>query len=1106
MLRRFNSSILINCLAFTLCLLPIRADEKKEFCQGQSSYVADVKGASDEGIRAIRGFQMPVGMKASLFAAEPLLANPVAFCFDEKGRCFVAETFRLHKGVTDNRVHMNWLDEDIASRTVADRVAMYKRYLKDQFPTYEVDHDRVRLVEDTNGDGVADKSTVFADGFATAADGLGSGVLARKGHVYYTCIPSLYRFGDSKNTGRADQKQVLSTGYGVHVAFLGHDLHGLRFGPDGKLYFSIGDRGLNVVTAEGRHLANPDSGAVLRCDPDGANLELFATGLRNPQKLAFDDFGNLFTGDNNSDSGDKARLVYVVEGGDSGWRMPYQYGTALSDRGPFNAEKIWHLPHEGQPAYVVPPLAHIADGPSGFCYYPGTGLSQRYDGHFFLCDFRGSAGQSGVRSFAVKPKGASFEIVDQHKFIWSILATDCEFGPDGGFFVSDWVNGWELTGKGRIYRFTDPQGRGDAGAVKKMLAEGFDRRTLKELEELLAHQDGRIRQEAQFALADRGDAAVPVFARAAKEGAQRLARIHAIWGLGQIGHKSAKCLESVPALLEDPDPEVRAQAAKVLGDDHSRLGHDKLALLLKDKEPRVRFFAAQSLAKVGQKSDALAVLQMLRADADGDAFLRHAGVMALVGIQNKAAVLQAARDTTPAVRRAALLTLRRWESPEVALFLDDSDPSLVDEAARAIYDLPIPQALPRLAALCGRPKTPPHAEFRALNANFRIGKPENALAIAKVAANPEATQTLRVEALEELGQWAKPAPRDRVTGFSRLLAPRSSEPARESVRAVLAGLFNGPARVRKESARLTALLGIKEVGPDLLKIVEDQQLPGSLRIESLTALHALHDSHLAHAVDSALASQEPALRSEARRILVEISPAKGRASLRKAMENDSVSDLQGALHIMASLNDDETDHLFLSWLDRLLEKKLPAAAILDLLEAAQGRKNPEIQKRLKLFEDARDRNDPLAAYRESLFGGNAEAGRKIFLEKTEVTCQKCHKVDGLGGEVGPDIKGIGARQTREYLLESIVYPNKQIAKGFETVVILTTKGLPISGVLKSEDVKEVRLMTPEGQLIIVPKNQIDERSAGKSAMPEDLIKYLSKRELRDLVEFLASQK
>src|SRR5204862_802239 len=138
------------------------------------------------------------------------------------------------------------------------------------------------------------------------------------------------------------------------VGFLGHDLHGLRMEPDGKLYFSIGDRAFNVTTA-GHTVKDTETGAVLRCNPDGSELEIFARGLRNPQELVFDQYGNLWTGDNNSDGGDKARWVYLVEGGDSGCRIGYQFLTTPVSRGPWNAEKMWHPYWPGQAADIVPP-------------------------------------------------------------------------------------------------------------------------------------------------------------------------------------------------------------------------------------------------------------------------------------------------------------------------------------------------------------------------------------------------------------------------------------------------------------------------------------------------------------------------------------------------------------------------------------------------------------------------------------------------------------------------------------------------------------------------------------------------------------------------------
>src|SRR5262249_9928707 len=149
--------------------------------------------------------------QASVYAAEPMLANPVCFAFDEKGRLYVAETFRHYAGVTDNRNHMKqrktWLDEELACRTVADRSAMLKRQLGKGFAKDSIEHDRARLIEAPDGDGVADKATVFADGFNTPEAGIGAGLLARHGKVWYTCVPDLWLLQDTKGTGKTDYKK-----------------------------------------------------------------------------------------------------------------------------------------------------------------------------------------------------------------------------------------------------------------------------------------------------------------------------------------------------------------------------------------------------------------------------------------------------------------------------------------------------------------------------------------------------------------------------------------------------------------------------------------------------------------------------------------------------------------------------------------------------------------------------------------------------------------------------------------------------------------------------------------------------------------------------------
>src|SRR4051812_19158625 len=145
---------------------------------GLPSAAPVVVAATNEAELAMKTFQTAPGLKVDLWAAEPLLANPVAFNFDEKGRAYVCETFRLHAGVDDIRGIMDWLDEELAARTVDDRLNEMKRHLGERFSTYSEHSERVRRIDDRDGDGKADHATVFADGFNTPLDGIGAGVLA----------------------------------------------------------------------------------------------------------------------------------------------------------------------------------------------------------------------------------------------------------------------------------------------------------------------------------------------------------------------------------------------------------------------------------------------------------------------------------------------------------------------------------------------------------------------------------------------------------------------------------------------------------------------------------------------------------------------------------------------------------------------------------------------------------------------------------------------------------------------------------------------------------------------------------------------------------------
>jgi quinoprotein glucose dehydrogenase len=193
-------------------------------------------------------------------------------------------------------------------------------------------------------------------------------------------------------------------------------------------------------------------------------------------------------------------------------------------------------------------------------------------------------------------------------------------------------------------------------------------------------------------------------------------------------------------------------------------------------------------------------------------------------------------------------------------------------------------------------------------------------------------------------------------------------------------------------------------------------------------------------------------------------------------------------------------------MDRLLAGSWPAPLELELLEAAARRTSPELRERSVKFDRARKKDDPLAPWRECLEGGDAGPGRKLFWWRAHAGCQQCHRIGDEGGTAGPPLTGIGARQSRESLLESMLFPSKVIAPGYETVALLLASDAIETGRVVRESDAELVLLGPDGREKAIAKTAIKKARRGLSSMPDDLGRLLTRRELRDLVEYLASQK
>ncbi|MEO6004098.1 MAG: HEAT repeat domain-containing protein [Opitutus sp.] len=1070
----------------------------------------EVAAASNEGIQALDRMKLPPELKASLWAAEPMLANPVAFNIDEHGRVFVAETYRYRSSVLDIRDYLWMLEDDLACRTIEDRTKMVTKRLGEAgAKELAIETEQVRLLEDRDGDGKADFSTVYATGFTSALDGIASGVLARRGDVYFTNIPSLWKF-----TGRdkAETRVELSRGYGVRFNFTGHDLHGLTFGPDGKIYFSVGDRGAHVPTKEGGVVDAPDSGSVFRCNPDGSQLEIFASGLRNPQSLLFTENGDLLTGDNDSDQGDEERLVHVVENGDSGWRVGYQHAP-LGNAGPWNSEKMWHQRHAEQAAFLLAPICNIEDGPSGVAYYPGTGLNPSYRGSIFVTHFKGSIPRSGIYDYKVKPNGASYSITDAKPFLTFALPTDVKFGTDGRLYYSDWAEGWPKSKRGRIYAISDPQHVNDP-LVKEthvLIGSDFTKKTPAELAKLLGHVDWRVRLEAQYTLAERGSASVAVFADVVRaQTSAPYARLHAIWGLGQLASGShANALTSVRELVRDSDPEVRAQAIKVLGDNHANDAYDAMIAALKDESARVKFFAGQSLGKLKRAESAPALVDALRTNNDADNYVRHALVMGLVGGHNLQALAAAATDSSRAVRLGVLLAYRRLGMAEAAQFLKDSDRLIVREAALAINDAPINAAMPALAALSEQHSDDNAVMIRAINARFRLGRSEDAKALAAYAARGDGTEQLRSEAVTQLALWAKPPARDRIVGVFRPVAnaTRDAATARDALTASLPAILAEGTPETVQIAALSALEGFNGAGASdtLVKVITDAKQPGATRAAALKALDKAHDPRIAEIVTVAGQSDSPQLRLAALPIAARLSPESAAPLLARLVENGNADEQRTAYRTLANLDVPMADSLLAAQLKRLSSGNVAPAAQLELLEAAAKRSDPAIKK-LLATRDAALASDPnpLAPYLVALEGGDPKRGARIFASQPVMACVRCHSAGMGGGDAGPNLAMIGTRHDRSYLLESVVKPSAKIAPGFDSIVVTLKSGKMVGGVVAEEAPQSISLKNADGKTVVVTKSDIARREGAPSSMPEIYGAVLTKTELRDVVAFLAS--
>jgi len=1094
------------------------------------------------------------GLKMEQFADSNHLQNATTLCLDEKNRVYIGETHRWRRQVQEIRQAgpggkfiAERVSDDIACMTTADRIKMHKKwsgksteFLK--WDEFTADAEKIRLIEDTDGDGKADKSTYFREDFNEPLAGPSGGLIARDGTVYFAMIPGVYALKDMNGDGKAEEVKTLVDGFGCRISFSGHDMNGFAWGPDGKLYWSIGDRGYHVEQ-NGKVTSRPDSGAVFRCNPDGSDFEEFHANLRNPKEIIFDEFGNLFSVDNNYDRGDKARIVYIMEHGDSGWKMGHQtiasFGTHvfpnMRDTGGDDTQRLdrwmneglWQTQHDRQPAYLLPPIAHLTNGPCGLTYNPGvTSFPKSFDRNFFIANYRGSAAKSQIENFTLKHAGAGFALDKADILVASLATTDLDWGYDGKLYISDFVGGWLKTGKGNVFTLFDQGQLSDPKVkeVKDLFANGLPSLSPSRLGELLGHSDQRVRTKAQFALAEKNiSEALPLFKAATNSGQPLLKRIHGIWGLGQLADSNPEALSTIAALLQDPEMEVRANAARTLGNHPAKIAAYRPALetLLKDSSSRVISLAAIALANHGDAKSIPAVITLIESNSGKDVYLRHSAIMVLAKAA-KAADL-AALKTHPSkhVRRAAVVGLRRQRAQEIQAYFDDPDTDVRQEAIRGAYDQHIRAAFPALAdraltiskRVTNEVKWHPFSARRAIHAAWTLARPQDIKTITAIACDPNIDYRARRDALITLLDWNSPPPADPVTAFAWGL-PSGRTKITANIMEQLRPIFDAAPKDNRANRLL----------PWALKLVRQEKL--TISAEKLSSyLHARNITTRARLEAfrqlSDMESDQPKwkktlvglftdksteIRSQAREFLLSVDPDSALELLKDTLLSDQTTlvEKQLTFKTLGQSKNPIAAEAIISALQKLTDNRLDSGIALDALQAAEASTLPAVKTALQAFRDSLPKEDPLAEWKIACrLGGNIEAGRKLFFSHGAAQCQRCHAINGSGGNVGPELGAIGKNHDSNYLVRSLLTPGSEVAAGYGIGTITLKDGTAVSGFIMADDKDGNAVIKVGEELKTVSKAQIASQTPPISSMPP-MAGILKKDEVRDIVAYLLS--
>jgi putative membrane-bound dehydrogenase-like protein len=937
-----------------------------------------------------------------------------------------------------------------------------------------------------------------------------------EGKLYVLHNPHFSVFRDDEGVGKDRTELIEQTNPNPWALdWNDHVPANFRLAMDGRFYVAVGDKGIfGAVGRDGKRV-DLHGGGILRLRPDGTELEIYSSGVRNILDVAMTDEDEIFTYDNTDENQWMGRVTHMVDGGFYGY--PFDFI-------PQRPYTLWMMADYG------------AGAATGTLVNNDDALPPEYRGNLFLADF----GQRNIRRVQIERAGGTFRAVkDELMFVnppADFRPVGITFSDDGlSIYICDWqhrdtkeqaVSGrlWKLSWTGKNYSARRPNWHRAAAVGKSAPASDA------ELEIGLAHPSHRVRMAAERALILRKS--VSVLTNTLARSADAFAKIHAIWALDQIdGGVSERLL--ISNLVKSADAQVVRQAIRQLGNRRAESVGPLLAQKMNSADASIQFQAATALGRIG---DWRFAEELVRHSGHSDLFARHAIFTALNRIARGSpdawpAIIRGLKNQDSLVRESCAFAMRETYDKELVRMLAAA--LRYTDAGEADFKVAV------LNALAPLHHKPPvwNGEWWAYHP-FRLSLPAKTndwegtsiVFEALSGAIGDANAHVRAVAASGLGMFGTEAAGDlliarldtemdrivraaALRGLAQMKYPKASSLATTAIRngdlseemISLAKAARGPEitealekAIRKNiSGAERAISALVEMGATNSIATITAALDGSNEAQR-AALKALGTFKARSAIGEMLrAAENSALRAEAIQALAEMSDARATDLFLSGLAEKRVDVRVASAKGLRAIRED-------AWIN--IELKLKTLPPQTISELQRIYRNDARAEAAGLNAISIDRPPPQTYFDFATANlGDAARGENIFKNRNGVGCINCHRARGQGVDIGPDLSGVGAQFDRAALAESVLFPSRAVREGYNVVEVELNDGEAISGMIRAETAEALSVQSAVGAPQTIPKSNIKSRKATPvSLMPEGLEAGLSLEEFSDLISFLQS--